>query len=512
MPALPKFSDRVRHLAVESELWPVLEPMTDQLLSVFPNLQHAYFLIDYSETSAKDMLWAADGKRLCHYHYETCEETTGVGEDAIYRWVWPDLTTQEGKEVAERYSKSAKLGKFSESDPSGKEEAAGLKIWPLLDFSQPRGEEAFQHLLSWAKNGETDVKWPDEPEGDADGSSGEEDDYESSGIDDDPIEQHDDSEESENDLLVVEGSDSSQEDEDDDDDEDEDQEGPGADRTHISAHDPDTFAGFSSPEPSSPATAQGKSNDGSGSDRPSSPPPRSTLKRARGRVVDSDSENNSEDEENNAPRKRARTNLRKRASMSDSEDSEAESEQEPSSPPPRSRRRAPGARTTSRGNLVIQPDDDSSEEERKMRKNAKLLHPELEDDSHSPSDFSSDSESDDQEEEEEEDDKPSRPLTLAEKLAQHRNENPIPSDDEERDYNEFDDEYEYGGTGIDADPMEGTDYDARQYADLEDDEEGHNEDEGLGERPEEDYGRGYGEPEMEPLFDDGEDYGEGGEW
>ncbi|KAK4160267.1 hypothetical protein QBC43DRAFT_325696 [Cladorrhinum sp. PSN259] len=527
MPILPRFSDKIRNLGIDPDLWSILNPGLDAYTEAFPNLQNAYFVTDYTWTKAKDMLWAAQRTHVNHYYLETFRTRLGVGEDAIYRWVWPDLATEAGKEFAREHIKPAKIGKDGHNgDYAERAWADRFEVWPLILFPMDHGEWAFQKLLDQVKKGQTDdVKWPVlEGSDDDDDSSEATDDYESSGIDDDPIEQHS-AEESEDDLAVVDRSDSDRGNDDSEDDEEQDEYGNG----HLPALlEDETFHGFSDPEPesgeeppSSSATVQRESNNDSDSDRPSSPPPRTNLKRSRGRVVDSDDDEEASegDDDEEAPRKRSRTEAmssrRKRPSISGSEedldsDSDADSDVAPQSSAPRNRRRARARPRT----LLVQSDDDSSEEERKMRVNAALLHPEeLEDeDEESGSDNSSESsKSEDDEEEEDEEDsddgKPSRPLTLVEKLALHREKYPDPPTDDD----EEDDEDGGADGDVDAEPMGGTDYDARDYADFQDDEQGYEHLESVYHGPGEDEYDGEGKP-REEYFDDGEDYGEGGEW
>ncbi|KAK3997771.1 hypothetical protein QBC44DRAFT_376248 [Cladorrhinum sp. PSN332] len=547
MPVLPGFSEKIRHVGIDPDLWSIMNPSLDAFLTAFPNMRYAYFVTDYTWTRARDMLWASDENHVNHYHLETFQERFGVGEDATYRWIWPNLMTKAGNEFARHAIKPGNIGLDDyNGDYAERAWAADLEVWPVILFPMDHGERAFQTMVDCVRRGDTDhIRWPNLDDGyDEESSSEEIDDYESSGIDDDSIHQNSD-EESEDDLAVVNGDDTDRGDDESDEQEEDDREDG---HLPVGAMHDETFNGFSdlethpAEEPSSSATVKEESSDGSDSERPSSPPPRSTLKRGRSRVLESDSDENGSGKEDgddeDIPRKRARTenSQRKRPSSSDSEE-----DSDGSAPAPSKRRRQTGRKRLSisdsddesggsgsdatpkpstSGNrkrprtLIVQSDDDSTEEERKMRENVQLLHPEeVEDEDESNSHHSSSASEDGSEEDKdsedgsEEDDKPSRPLTLAEKLDLGRKMYPIPSSSDNDDEGREDD----GGADVDAEPMGGTDYDARDYADFQDDEEGygHLEDEykGEGEREgDEADGR------EQQYFDDGEDYGEGGEW
>ncbi|KAK4221940.1 hypothetical protein QBC38DRAFT_491004 [Podospora fimiseda] len=524
MPILPGFSENIQHVAIDPDAWAIEDASLAPYLVAFPRMRHAYFVTDYTWTRARDMMWAADEKRVCHYFCVTHELRPGLGEDSTYHWVWPNVSTPAGEQWALQNVNPGKVG-VDDFNTNYGERAwdAGLQVWPVILFPMPHGENALKAMTECVKRGETaHIRWPDLHDSyDEPSDTDVPDEYESSGIDDDPIEQDLD-EESEDDLAVADGSDSDSDNSGSDEDEEQ------AEQT--TAIDLAGFNGFSDLE--SPAedviellTDSEESNDGSDSDGPSSRPvaPK-RLKRSRSRVIESDSNDNAsetkdddDDGDEEMPRKRARKELprRKKPSISDSDEEESDH-----APPVSGKRRALGRRNgrsipvseedsddesapeasttrkrTRHRTLIIESEDDSTEEERKMRKNAKLLHPEEveydDDDEKSASAFSESEEEEDSKDSD--DNKPSRPLTLAQKLAIGREKYPIPPSDDEDD------------PDVDAEPMGRTDYDARDYADFQDDEEGE------GEQGGEEEGEEW-DGDQEQYFDDGQDYGEGGEW
>jgi hypothetical protein len=418
MHPLPGFSEHIRHLAVEpAALADFRGRRLFALFGAFENLKTAYYVTSAADHKPQHLRWCTSdlAKR---YIVATFEEQPGLGEDAHHLFCWPDLE-RCGALAAENIPLDGLTDDLSENFIEIKGTSFnGAPIWPLVEFLTDYGLERFEELVAWDGEGKL---WSGSSE---DEDRGEPDEYESEGIDDSEI-SDDDGEESDDQELVVL---------DDDDHSDQDEEGSGEGSSVASGSPPqrrrrgetidltgvdhESAARFSSPERSS-ATLQGSEGSASESDQPV--PRTSRLKRPRGRVVGSDSEDGQDDD---VPRKRARTG--------------------------------------SRGIAIILSSDDDEDEMRKMRANrrvrAVISEDEEEDDDREGGETVSDvSSSEDEDEDPEGGAAVSKPLSLAEKLQLHRERNPIPlSDDGDSDIEE----------------MRGDDYDARDYADFQDDEEG----------------------------------------
>ena len=425
VPKIRGFSEHIRHLAIDSmvlnERGRLLAP---NVLAAFENLETVYYTTEPTEHKPEHLRWCAS-RLVKHYHLSTFEQQLGLGEDADHLYCWPDV--ENHLSFAENEIPLDGMAENLLKDGTDVKDAQvpGLKIWPMVTFLWESDMRRFDRLLTW--DGEQDIEW---------GSSDEEDDsepdeYESEGIDDSDISE--DSSGSEDDLVVL----------DDGTDQDESEHGNEDGASVVSAPslaghenfpidltddvDTQSIARFSSPEQSSSTVRQTDESDSE-----QAAPRGSRLKRPRGRVVESDSGDESEEHH---PPKRARTEGRRTVVVLSDDDEEEE------------RRKM---RTNRRVRAVLPDDDDEDEDE--------------DDDQHGNegqtrdgNDESSEISSSDEHEESPGGAAVSRSLSLAEKLQLHREQVPIPpSDDDDSDIEE----------------MAGDDYDARDYADFQDDEEG----------------------------------------
>ncbi|KAK3317349.1 hypothetical protein B0T19DRAFT_434794 [Cercophora scortea] len=449
---VPGFTDQIRNVCLEitgflTERTRLLHHQVN-LLNVCTNLKAIFCMVEPEDATAKKLQWCAL-KQVNHYYLDTFEDME-FGDDHArleFMYCWPDL--ERNLEFAKAHVPNAKtlMPELYRHLRSVIEHPRPPAIWPFAKFSYEEGIRHFDKLVEM-EGVEGGWEFSDESS-DENGSGNEANEYESEGIDDSEIEEV--AELSDDDDLVVI-----------DDDDHSEQEGSG------DSSDDDggasTFAGFSPIQPeaqtgdptsddvpaahfSSPELDSDSSTarEGNGSDAAdSSPPaPRNNLKRSRSRVLESDEEEEDESEDE-APRKRAR-------------------------------------RAEHRNNLIVMSDDDESEEERKIQANsrARAVITDDEDDedddgpghgvgnahaggaktAESESSGSSSSEEEDESEDEDQDaeDEAARSMSLAERLQMHRHKHPIPEEEE---------------TDSEMEEMGSDDYDARNYADFQDDEEG----------------------------------------
>ncbi|KAK3689109.1 hypothetical protein B0T22DRAFT_460946 [Podospora appendiculata] len=476
---IPGFTDQIHNLCLETtefliDRTPLLQA---NVLNACPNLKAIFCSVDPEGMTAKRLQWCAS-KRVNHYYLNTFEDNEyDDGHTRLeYMYCWPDL--ERNLEFAK-----AHVPDLTRLMPGLPELLRPLiehphipTLWPLVKFSFEDGIHRFSRLVEMEGSMED---WEFSDASDEESGSGEEaDEYESDGIDDSEIEEvvelSDD-----DDLVVI------------DDDDHSEQEGSGDDSDDDGGA--STFAGFSPIHPqsetidltsddipaarfSSPELDSDSSTarEGNGSDVVGSPPsaPRNTLKRSRSRVLDSDEEN--EESEDEGPRKRARH----------------------------------------RNNLIVLSDDDDSEEERKIRANsrARAVITDDEDDedddgpgqgignahaggaktAESESSGSSSSKEEDESEDEDQDaeDAAARSMSLAERLQMHRHKHPIPEEEE---------------TDSEMEEMGSDDYDARNYADFQDDEEGNGDEDGEDESEDERDGLVMDMAEDGDESEDGED-------
>lgn len=517
---IPGFSDQIRNMAIDDVFFHNLgQAITDlpelqrlsyaQIFRTFcPQIKRVFRSVQDDECSALLLRWCG-ARDSHHFLVRTEKEEPGVGENAEYMYCWPSTTT---------FGLVPETLRMEFKDGNG-----NYTLQPLIRFSWERGLARFEKLVKKYDNpnctlSDTDSNDEDEHEDE------EPDEYESSGIDDSEIiEDEEGGSESEDDLVVVaDGSDLEEEDSSDEegltiaghwngthdgpieitDDSDDESPSGNANRHHYPG--PTDVARFSSIEPS----------DSSTMDEESSSPHRARPSRSAGsgrkRVLESDS---GEDEElDGPPRKAARISNESRRRprvivvLSDDEDEDEEKNS-------RMDHELNGALRESAEDPVVISDDDEDEEEegvarrrlkrKAMQRSRAVSHDEDEEEEEEQeedempvtkkirsrrgvrppaSDTDDDEDEDDDEKksdsrtsssddssEDDDDEVPVRPLTLVEKLELHRRNNPILDSDD-------------GGGDDDNGSVSGDDYDARNYADFQDDEEGNeieDEDEGL---------------------------------
>ncbi|KAM7187708.1 hypothetical protein V8F33_011092 [Rhypophila sp. PSN 637] len=418
-----------------------------------------------------------------HYRTEVYESQHGLGEDLEYHWVWPNVDKHPDytkywfdgsgktyKDWAARIRNELAISRYRErfdpNIPDLKEiETKFLPILrPMIEFLGSNEDRLFKKLVQVADRGPDWDGYASELDDD---ESDELDEYESEGIDDSDIEEPEANSEDEEDGLVVVDDDSGGEDE------------------------GSTFAGFSPlQEHGSPELDEDESQTARGSDSEEEEEEdvHQWHPRARGSRSTAD--------EDKVPAESAPgrwPNKRKRVLDSDDEDDVVEIDDDDEAPRKRIR--------TSKSSLVVVPDDDSEDETGRMRKNARRSRPIMVDD-----DDDEDSEEDekngrrsrpivvddDDDEDSEEDGKDddevkgtSRPLTLMERLELHRRDNPTPGESDD----------DGNGKDPDIEEMGEDDYDARNYGGFEDDDEGMDPSDDVGDGECIDYDDGYDEQE-----------------
>ncbi|KAJ4420305.1 hypothetical protein N0V85_000654 [Neurospora sp. IMI 360204] len=545
---VPGFSDQIWNLALDVDFARNLDyhinldlPETERpnyarILGTFcPNLKRAFLVIDSADCRAMIVRWCAS-KDNHHYFVRTEEEEPGMGEDAEYMYCWRNSSKTREFTIDNSIpgTLNAQVWQSLQYAKNGLDDRDTI-FQPLIRFSFETGLQRFEELVKREYDSDwtfTDISSDDEHDD-------EPDEYESSGIDDSEInEDEEGASESEDDLVVV-ADDSDQEEEDSSDeggpthaahsveghdgpieiiDDFDDESDSGINTTHHHHHiGPSDAARFSSIEPSDSSTMDEKSSS------PHRAGPSRSAGSGRKRVLESDSEE--EEEHDEPPRKAARiskeSRRRARATvvLSDDEDEDAEDRNNQMDYESNGdQRESPQSSTggDSPEHLVVISDDDDDEEEeevtrrlmkrkamhrykvvldeeeeeeeedkapvpKKIRSRRGLRPPASDTDDDDDEDAESESStsgSDDSSEEEDDDEAPARPLTLAEKLELHRRNNPIPDSAD----NDGDDDDEEGGD------VSGDDYDARNYADFQDDEEGNE----ISDEDEEDGDEGEG--------------------
>lgn len=442
MPRLRGFGEHIRHLAVDPINLFVMRWRVPGPAKAFENLQAVYYVTNPSNHKRRHLGWCFSdlAKR---YIVDTFEEQPGLGEDGRHVYCWPDAGMPDAVDDTEIPLQGLINDLLTVGFPADTRVANfnGAPVLPLVRFLWDSHPPRLEDLKT-----ESDVGSAMGENSGSERSDEEPNEYESEGIDDSIIDD-DDSEGSDDDLLVVPlvgGDDSDQS------EPDEDGSSPvscsprpesymedGA--IDLTADDDGDMARFSSPEPPSSETLRGSYNSPHESDSDQPVVRTSRLKRPRARVVDSDSEGGSDDA---GPRKRARTDNRRNPIVLSSDDEKDE----------RQRMRANRRART----VILEDEDDEDDEDGEQGKSSTE---DVRGKKNGSSGTSNSEEEDDSEESEESDGGAAvgRPLSLAEKLQLHRENNPIPrSEDEDSEIEE----------------MEADDYDARDYADFQDDEEG----------------------------------------
>ncbi|KAK5662439.1 hypothetical protein OQA88_8350 [Cercophora sp. LCS_1] len=494
---------------------------------VFPRLRNVFFHIDHEACSRKTIEWCVSDhvKRSPVYEYSERLPHGRVWHQQLY--CWPDLDAHrswaetnlpldrmwktaglvgyvppnyvEDEDNLEEMDEAERAERDAERKAATKiavrNQLAKLAIWPLLEFDS-NGVSRFERLVAWSSNKEG-FDWDSQSDysdgidhfdmGDYDLNE----DYESEGIDDSEIEEHASSDEDEDDLMVLDDRESISSDDDDGHEAASDFEGfsPTHGQNGILRLTEDGEippARFSSPE-SDTATIE---SDSDGAGAATNLARRGTKKRLKPRVVESDS-----DEEDETPKKRARTSHRIEDDESEEEDQapvkrsrkrvvQSDSDEEDEGEAPRSRARVASKRPAQDDEDDEDEDDiprrqsrkrsaqcDSDEEPQGVqRKRARFGGRTLVEDDESEESNKSDEESEDESEsgESDGDEAETKHMSLAERLQLHRQQNPVSDSEQDQD------------SDSDRDPaiedMDGDDYDTRNYADFQDDDEGNGSD------------------------------------
>ncbi|KAK3385646.1 hypothetical protein B0H63DRAFT_510404 [Podospora didyma] len=449
---IPGFSEKIRLLGVLPSALRQSKLGRQRFFAPFDNLKAVYFvcqprkIFDPSIKEISDFPWYQADKMHKYIYMYSWDDF-----DESFSYCWPDVNCGLVMPKGEMLHLAKKPYAHCLSDldnPEEEDEDVDYPVpaWPLLET-----RKALFHLYPGNRGIDLDDI------SDSDGSDEELDDYESSGIDDSDLgSDSEDGDPSNGDLTVIDN-DSSEE------GDSSGSEGNGDDEDDGGAS---TFAGFSSPLHQKNGTIdltgddnhaarfsspEGSEEDSSvtlgASDSEGEPEAavRPSLKRSRGRIIDSDSEEEAEEER---PKKRRNVVV-----LSDDENDDAEEggDMEIVREQPRRRRRA-----------VIDDDDDDDDDDDEEDDDAQVVQTDATR-SYGPAisvSEGSDSDSDDSDDDDssggEED--TARPLSLAERLQLHREENPIPISDEE-------------DSDSDVEEISGDDYSAPHVNDFQDDDE-----------------------------------------
>ncbi|KAI4604418.1 hypothetical protein KJ359_000556 [Pestalotiopsis sp. 9143b] len=438
-PVIEDFLQVALHLPAGDQDTPEVSPaeeafMSDQirrhLFPNFPSLKSVYKCSDEVDCQAKDIQWCAlDSTNK--FHVQT-SRTEPDEEDVQFMFCWPQISG--GIRLASHAFMDDPTRQYLGMLPPVDQLDEGKGLSRMIQFTFDSGMERFRKIREATFNGTFDNY---ESSDDSDVES-EENEYESSGIDDESIDDDMESDSEEDDLAVrgsspvdlrspFERTSSSME---------RALGGPldaadlgGANFSAVESASSETAneasSGTDDVQPRTvtnrqPRVIEDSSDDSDGDDDPV-PAQDTNRKRSRAQVVDSDSD---DDGESSQPVKRARTAGRKlRAVLSESED-EDDSENEKASEPTI-------AKTHPR--KAVREEDSESEDES---------------DSQSSSEESSD-------EDEEEEEAAPKQMSLAERIGAFRAAVPAGNEAEsssEAEYDEFNDEEEdgYGGTGYGA--------------------------------------------------------------
>ncbi|WYZ46634.1 hypothetical protein EsH8_IX_000859 [Colletotrichum jinshuiense] len=401
---VPGFSENVLNLALDSF---DLDPQEMSLFLAFANLRNVYDFSWHNDRRIPHRLrWCASDK-INRYEVEQLQKDVRAGEDLHFVYCWPDL--EKHREFAEKQASLAsvaasameEIAEIRDEEPSFMDDEdvsrlSAIAYWQMTCFGWDAADR-FEAFL--AKHGVTDGDLPaadDEEDEDGDGSSEDSDDssdqneYESDGIDDATIDGESGGED-EDDLLVDTRLESDDEDG-----------GTSAFGGFSPQRDEDggmmidgglPAAQFSSPEPES------NGDDESDDEEETGGPGRGGNR--RGPVVISDDEDEVEEDE-----KPSRIiNRRGRVVLSDDEEEDEDEETaKPSRPAGRRARVLPSD----------DEDEDEDEDEDKDEGGAEVGENESKDGSETDDDQAGGK----------------TPLSLAEKLARNRRQNPV-SDDED---------------------------------------------------------------------------------
>ncbi|KAJ0164396.1 hypothetical protein CTA2_1091 [Colletotrichum tanaceti] len=428
--SVPGFSENVVNVALDTS---ELDPRQMRLFLAFPDLKNVFDFAWHNDRRIPHRLRWCASDRVHRYELEQLQKNGHSGEDLHFVYCWPDVDNH--REFAEKHAGLAEvyeaamteIAEIREEDPDfmDDEDVARLgeiDYWQLTCF----GWDAADRFEAWlAKHGVVDGDMPapaadgSDDSDDKDGSEGshesddssDQNEYESDGIDDATIDgESGDEEEDDDDLLIDQRRESDDEDD------------GGASE----------FGGFSPPRDED----GGMLIDGSppaahfSSPEPVSGEDRSQTGRRRARQAASSSGEESGEEEAGDSRRGA--SRRGPIILSDDEDEEEVEER-------------PSQSTSRRGRVVLSDDDEDDGEEtqgaktaRPAGRRARVLPSDDEDEDedeggadvgnaeipNGPGDF-------DDDDDDNEVGTNKKPLSLAEKLARNRRENPVSDAEEE---------------------------------------------------------------------------------
>ncbi|KAK6218415.1 hypothetical protein QIS74_06295 [Colletotrichum tabaci] len=427
--SVPGFSENVVNLALDTS---ELDPRQMRLFLAFPDLKNVFDFAWHNDRRIPHRLrWCASDK-VHHYEIEQLRKNVHSGEDLHFVYCWPDVDkhrvfAEKHAGLAEVYEAAmTEIAEIREEDPDfmDDEDVARLgeiDYWQLTCF----GWDAADRFEAWlAKHGVADGDMPAATEDDSDnnndedGSEGsdesddssDQNEYESDGIDDATIDGESGNEDEDDDDLLI------------------DRRGESDDEEDGGASD---FGGFSPPKDedggmlidgSPPAAHFSSPEPESGEGRPQ------TGRRRARQLASSSGEESGEEEEETGKSGRG-AGRRGPVVLSDDEDEEDVEER-------------PSQSTSRRGRVVLSDDDEDEGEEtqgaktaRPAGRRARVLPSDDEDEDEDeggadvgndeipkgPGDFDDDDEGGTNK----------KPLSLAEKLARNRRENPVSDAEEE---------------------------------------------------------------------------------
>ncbi|KDN70122.1 hypothetical protein CSUB01_08797 [Colletotrichum sublineola] len=424
---VPGFSENVINLAMDTDL----DPWDLRLLLAFPNVKNVFDFSWHNERRIPHRLrWCASDK-IHRYEIEQLQRNVHVGEDLHFIYCWPDVEKHrdfalEKAAMMERFEAAmTEVEEIREERPDFIEEdelarLGEIDYWQMTCFGWDAADR-FEAFV--AKHGVADGDMPavddssDDEENGSDDSddSSDQNEYESEGIDDATIDGESGDEDEDEDDLVIDTRQAS---------DDEDDEGGASDFGGFSPlRDEDggmmvdgsgPAAHFSSPEPES------------GDDRP-----RLGGRRAR-RVPSSEDEEESGEGEVEEPSRGA---SRRRAVVLSDDDEEKEDDEGPS------------RNTGRRGRVVLSDEDEEGDEDEEAKpvrpsgRRARVLPSDDDDDEDEDDEGGVDVQAKGGSDDGDEQAGTSRPLSLAEKLARNRRENPV-SDGEDSEEDESAEEEE----------------------------------------------------------------------
>ncbi|KAK1983671.1 hypothetical protein LZ30DRAFT_587883 [Colletotrichum cereale] len=417
---VPGFSENVVNLAMDTNL----DPWEMRLLLEFRNLKNVFDFTWYNERRIPHRLRWCASERIHRYEIEQLQRNVHTGEDLHFIYCWPDVEkhrdfAQQKAGMTERFETAmVEVEDIREERPDFMEDEDVARLgeidyWQMTCFGWDAADR-FEAFL--AQHGVADGDMPASDGSDDDGEDGsdesddssDQNEYESDGIDDATID-GESGDEDEDDLAIDTRQAS----------DDEDDEGGASDFGGLSPlRDEDggmmvdgsgPAAHFSSPEPES------------SEDRP-----RPGGRRARQVASSDDEEESGEDEAEEAARG---ANRRSAVVLSDDEEEKQDDE-------------GPSRSTGRRGRVVLSDDEDEDDEEaaakpaRPSGRRARVLlsDDEDEDEDEGGADVG-DAQTKNSSDDEDEPAGAGKPLSLAEKLARNRRDNPV-SDGEDSEEDE----------------------------------------------------------------------------